>query len=89
MNKLKAKKMPLTKVEDTMALKWARTINRGEEQRYTEKVKALQKAMARSCLEVDREKATLLKFKEKVQRSTGHLSEDCPRVHMKKNCLPK
>lgn len=89
MNKLKAKKMPLTKVEDTMALKWARTVNRGEEQRYAEKVKALQKAMTRSCLEVDREKATLLKFKAKVQMSSGHLSEGCPRAHLKKKCLSK
>lgn len=89
MNKLKAKKMPLTKVEDTMALKWARTVNRGEEQRYAEKVKVLQKAMTRCCLEVDREKAALLKFQKKVQMSTGHLSKGCPGAHKKKNCLSK
>lgn len=70
--------MSLTKVEDTMALKWARTVNRGEEKRNAEKIKILQRATALSCREVDREKAELQKFLEKVQMSTGYFSEDNP-----------
>lgn len=78
MKQQKVKKMSLTKVEDTLALKWARTVNRGEEKRNADKIKILQRATTLSCHEVDREKDVLQKFLEKVQMSTGHLSKDTP-----------
>lgn len=81
MNKQKVKKMSLTKVEDTMALKWARAVNRGEEKRKAEKIKILQRAAVRNCYEVEREKASLQKFLEKVQMSTGYLCEDTPQTN--------
>lgn len=74
MNRQKVKKMTLTKVEDTTALKWARVVNRAEEKRNADKIKILQKAAALSCNELDREKAALQKFLERVQMSTGHLN---------------
>lgn len=76
MNKQKVKKMSLNKVEDTLALQWARVANRGEEKRKTEKIKIIQRAAALSCSNVDREKAALKKYLEKVKTSTRHLSQD-------------
>ena len=73
----KVKEALILKVEDTAQLRGVCVANHGQEREANQHMDVLHKAIKLRCQEVDKDMAILAKFLEKVQMSTGHLTESC------------
>lgn len=74
----RVKKLSTKKVEDTMALRWARVVNRGAEARKSYDVQILQRAEKIRCHDLQREVQNLRKLLVKLNITSGYLDKDIP-----------